>query len=136
MSEQEQVLEWLEVNKSVFKKSALCEKIGVDKGNFSKYLKMKSIPEKFIPDIITFITPFGYSPQNSNEASNKTDSTTSSPKIAETHTSYADAQERINRIKVLEGEIAKGAPSSLSLLGKKAYIFDREKELKELLSQL
>jgi hypothetical protein len=44
---------WLNKNKEWFKVSAICKKVGIDKGNFSKYKKSGELPEKFIQPILS-----------------------------------------------------------------------------------
>ncbi len=54
------IFKWLEKNKEWFKVSAICKKVGIDKGNFSKYRKEGELPEKFIQPILAIIIPMGF----------------------------------------------------------------------------
>jgi len=54
------IFEWLDKNKEWFKVSAICKRVKIDKGNFSKYKKEGELPEKFIQPILDVIMPFGF----------------------------------------------------------------------------
>ncbi len=43
-----------------FKVAPMCMDLKIDPANFNKYLKMKSIPEKYIQPIIKVLKEYGY----------------------------------------------------------------------------
>jgi hypothetical protein len=59
MRTSEEILKWLEENRDWFKESAICKKVGIDKGNFSRY-KKDGIPEKYLQPIMKIIMPLGF----------------------------------------------------------------------------
>lgn len=56
----ESILKWLSENKDWFKDAAIVKKVGIDKGNFSKYKKSGDIPEKYLQPIMNIIMPLGF----------------------------------------------------------------------------
>lgn len=56
-----QVLDWLVENKKWIKVSAICKSVGIDDGNFSRYVKSRSLPEKYVDPIVKIISRFGFS---------------------------------------------------------------------------
>ena len=65
MTVSETIFKWLEDNKDFIKVQAICERLNIDKGNFSKYRSSKSIPEKYLIPIIELIKPFGFKEEGS-----------------------------------------------------------------------
>lgn len=59
MTTSDGILRWLDKNKEWFKVSAICKKVKIDKGNFSKY-KKEGIPEKYLQPIMEVIMPLGF----------------------------------------------------------------------------
>lgn len=60
MTTSESILKWLDENKEWFKVSVISKKAKIDKGNLSKFIKVKSIPEKHLIPIMEVIMPFGF----------------------------------------------------------------------------
>jgi len=60
MTTSDSILKWLEENKEWFKVSVISKKANIDKGNLSKFIKAKSIPEKHLIPIMEVIIPFGF----------------------------------------------------------------------------
>jgi len=60
MTTSESILKWLDENKEWFKVSVISKKAKIDKGNLSKFIKVKSIPEKHLIPIMEVIIPFGF----------------------------------------------------------------------------
>lgn len=60
MKVSESILKWLSENKDWFKDAAIVKKVGIDKGNFSKYKKSGDIPEKYLQPIMNIIMPLGF----------------------------------------------------------------------------
>lgn len=60
MTTSEAIFTWLEENKGWFKAKAICQKVGIDKGNFSRYKRFDNIPEKYLIPIMEIIMPLGF----------------------------------------------------------------------------
>lgn len=71
MSTSEHIFKWLDENEEWFKVSAIAKKAGIDKGNFLKFRKNKSIPEKHIIPIMNVIIPLGFVLDEVIEENNK-----------------------------------------------------------------
>lgn len=54
------IFKWMEENKDFFKPQGVCKKVGIDKGNFSRYKKDGAIPEKYLQPIMALIMPLGF----------------------------------------------------------------------------
>lgn len=54
------ILNWIKANNDWFKDSAICTITGMDKGNFSKYKKEGVFPEKYLQQIINYISKIGF----------------------------------------------------------------------------
>jgi hypothetical protein len=54
------IFKWMEENKDFFKPQGVCKKVGIDKGNFSRYKKDGAIPEKYLQPIMKLIMPLGF----------------------------------------------------------------------------
>jgi hypothetical protein len=70
----ELICRWLETHPE-FKINGMCEKLSINAGNFYKAQKMRSIPAKYIPPIIEFLSHYGFvadvAEQKAPMASNK-----------------------------------------------------------------
>lgn len=57
----DKIVKWINVHPE-FKWGVMCDKIGIDKGNFHRTLKSNTpkIKIEFIPQIETFLTNYGY----------------------------------------------------------------------------
>ena len=60
MTTSEAILKWLGENQNLVKVSVISQKAGIDKGNFSKFRKRGSIPEKHLIPIMNAISPMGF----------------------------------------------------------------------------
>ena len=70
MTTSQGILKWLDENKEWFKPSAICKKLKIDKGNFSRYMKTE-IPEKYLIPVMEIIMPLGFTLDEVIEENNK-----------------------------------------------------------------
>jgi len=71
MNTSQAIFKWMEQNKDFFKPQGVCKKIGIDKGNFSRYKKEGFIPEKYLQPIVELIMPLGFTLDEIIEEKNK-----------------------------------------------------------------
>lgn len=67
------IFKWMEENKDFFKPQGVCKKVGIDKGNFSRYKKDGAIPEKYLQPIMALIMPLGFTLDEVVAENNKSD---------------------------------------------------------------
>lgn len=154
MTTSQEILKWLDENKDWFKPSAICKKLKIDKGNFSRYMKTE-IPEKYLIDIMHIIMPLGFTLDEVIKENNKPEVkakilaernkvpeqlmgqriyTPDNGSINKDDLPDYVAKVKSERIAQLEKEL-KNIPNNLKI-PKKLYISLREKELAELKSKL